>query len=481
MSDMARRAIKALPRLSGSTSPAPPDEPPSPRLVVEVRAPAAVLRNCGPDTWRVLADGLRGYCRDLRVDAVVETTAAVDRSDQVSVSLNGRPLALAASDDVTRASAPGVELCHIALRGMAHRLPLLLGDGAADWARQLLALGCALPPADTSPRTSDLDAEDLFRRGAPREIFLEVSPDTMRRTGDARAVPRLREREFEKRGVRYPDIRLQLADTATDTLTLRLNDVTLPPLPLPPDADWPDAVGAVGDELAARRHWFVRSDQVERTLTDDFGFLVPELVSATLRAFTVEEVTACFRELVWSGRRIRNVPRILWLMLEEGDTHATTDRLRLSESPLTPRGRHQPGSSLDPVVLAARVRKMAAEESWRLGNYRFPQRSVRLERGLEERLLGSTGDAVATTEWDIVRTLAAAPEAERIVTHTIEAIRGVREAAAPLARRLRVMASQELPPDVDVESFTTLAAPARSRLSSQRVPHRTSPDASRRS
>jgi hypothetical protein len=391
---------------------------------------------------------------DLDPELELTTVAAPVGHPDVAVSIGDRPVALVQAEGVARSDRPAEALRDHAMQGALRRLPLLLGaETQPGVAAYLLAVGCA-PPRGATPGPPDVEAaERLIEQVAPSEIVVEVAAETMRRVDDAgrRAVAQLREDEFRKRGIRYPDVRVHVTDGPPGTVVIRLNHVTLPLVALPADAEWGHVVGRLGQELAARRHWFVRLAQVDR-LTYDLEYLFPELISAAHRAFSQEEVAACLRELLRCGRRIRNVPRIMWLMLEQGDAHGQADVLRLSESPLTPRGGNRNRAGRDPVVLAARVRKIAAEEAWRLGNFSVPSNIRRLHPSLEERLT----DAADGAEWEVVRALAADPKAGRVVTRTIEAIGPVRDAIQALDRPPRVMASQELPPDIDLDQFQVL-------------------------
>lgn len=471
MSELTRRAIRALPRLAVPSTSGGPDRSRTTRVVV--RAPQDLLDRHGDEAAAILTDALHRLCRELGVDTVPTTTTegAPSRHPEVAISVDGRPVALVPADELASSGRPVDALrCHV-LHGVLRRLPLLARPEAGRGVAAVLSVGCALPRPPLGhvgpPQVADLQAaERVIDERAAQDVVLQVPPDAMRRVDDAglRAVADFRETEFRKRGIRYPDVRVELGEEGSGTMTVRLNDVTLPPIALPDDAGWAYVAGRLGREMALRRHWFVRVGQVDRLLNDDLEYLFPELVAATRSAFSQEEVAACLRELLRSGRRIRNLPRIMWLMLEQGDAHGGADMLRLSESPLTPTGGSRRGATRDPVVLAARVRKIAAEEAWRLGNHSLPAAVRRLPADLEERLVGAAGrPGVGAAEWQAVRALQSEPAVERLVTRTIEAIGPVRDAVSALDRPIRVLASQELPPDVDVDRFAVVGEGGRSR------------------
>ena len=99
-----------------------------------------------------------------------------------------------------------------------------------------------------------------------------------------------------------------------------------------------------------------------------------------------------------------------------------------------------------------------------MGNYRLPRHAVRLDPGIEDRLLAEDGpDDFADAEWAAVRAVAAAPVTEHVVTRTVEALARVRDALQAIDPMPRVMTSHELPPDVDIDALPVLTDPVGSR------------------
>jgi hypothetical protein len=251
-----------------------------------------------------------------------------------------------------------------------------------------------------------------------------------------------------------------LIDDRPGSVRLRLNDVTLPVHQLGAEAGWTDVVRHLGAELAGRRHWFVRMRDVARVLDDDLVYVFPDLLAVAEANYSRAQVTACMRELVRCGRRMRNLPRILWLLVEAGGSPAGSDIVRLAESPLLPKTRHQPPAGRDPLLQAVRVRKIAAEEDWRLGTYRARRHAIRLAPQIEERLVTDGAPAaLARAEWAAVRAVATAPGAERVITRTVEALGPVRDALQAIEKAPRVVTSHELPPDADVGAYPVVTDP----------------------
>ncbi|MGC4110418.1 MAG: hypothetical protein QM747_08360 [Nocardioides sp.] len=461
MTELARRALRAIPRVSRPTTSPRPSET-SHHAVLEIGVPATLDGRLVGDLGTLqalLVTDLRGLCLQLGIRTEIGVVTTAESGPDVVVSIDRRPVALIPASALEDAEHPVELVRREALGGVVRRLPLLLGTSdISGVSAYLLGVGCALPQSQGRVGDSVEAAEGLISMTAPRQIVLTVSAETLRRVDEhsVDAVARLRESEFREYGVVYPDVQVELADTAPGAVSLRLNHVDLPLEPLQADADWSAVVQRLGAELTTRRHWFVRVDQVSNLLDTQLRYLYPDLISTAERAFSTEEIASCLRELLRCRRRIRNLTRILWLMLEQGDAHGAEDMLRLSEAPLTPTGRRRDLAGRDPVVLAARVRKIAAEENWRLGTYQAPANAVRLPERLERQIVDGRPDSVGAAEWEAVRTLVSQPKTVRVVTRRIESIGPVRDALQALPNPPRVIASQELPPSVDVDALTVV-------------------------
>jgi hypothetical protein len=464
MTQLARRLLDAL---QGRTvTPSEQDSVPSnPPMHVTIDLSDSLYAACADD----LTDLLRGRLSvllaefGLERESVITTDKAGPEATAATVSIDLRPVARLRSEHLTPEDAAETLLTGVMSR-ILRRLPLLAGSAVSgrSTAAYLMALGCRAP-AGTAVDAFDVDAaEQLLDDRTGEEIVLELAASTMRRLdrAAASAMVELRETEFRKRGMVYPDVRVVLTDDRPGSMRLRLNDVTLPVHQLGEESGWTDVVQRVGTELAGRRHWFVRMGHVRRVFDEDLEYVFPDLVAVAEANYSHAQVTACMRELVRSGRRMRNFPRILWLLVEAGGSPAGSDILRISESPLLPKARHRPPADRDPIVQAVRVRKLAAEEDWRLGTYRARKHAVRLAPDIEERLVAdSPADALGRAEWAAVRALAAAPGAERVVTRTVAALGPVRDALQALENVPRVVASHELPPDADLSVLPVLTDP----------------------
>jgi hypothetical protein len=435
---LQKRAVTPAPKpVSGSVS----GEPMNVEIHLPDSLPSAVADDLKEELRRYLSALLSQFGLDR--DPVIIAAAGSDPTE-ATLSIDRRPVAHLRTDhlrpeDVAESLYDGV------MSRILRRLSLL-ADPSTDprsTSAYLMMLGCRVPPGTAADSFDVEAAEGLIDDRPDDHIALEVAAPTMRRLhGDeARAMVELRTAEFRERGVVYPDVRVEPTDDLPGSVRLRLNDVTLPVRRLGEHAGWTDVVHSLHAELAARRHWFVRMRQVRDLMDKDLVYVLPDLVAVAEANFTRAQITACVRELVRAGRRMRNVPRILWLMLEAGGGFpAKSDILRLSESPLLPKVRHRPSASPDPVVQAVRVRKLAAEEEWRLGNYRPLTQAVRLHPDIERRLLAKDGlEALARAEWP------------------------VRAALQAVEKVPRVVASHELPPDADLQALPILSDPEQDR------------------
>lgn len=467
MTELNRRLPDSRQGRAVTPAPEPITPPMSDQPVrVGIRLPDSLHAACTDN----LTDSLHAHLAALLSDLGLHRTLAITTQraghsgTAASMTIDQRPVAYLRTEQLRPEDAAEQLLNGIMCRILA-RLPLLAGPGvgARSAAAYLMALGCRAPVGAAVDAIDAVDsdaAEQLIETRTDEEIVLEVAAPTMRRVeGAARAMAELRETEFRKQGVIYPDIRVVLTDDRPGSVRLRLNDVTLPVRQLGEDAGWIDVVRHIGTELAARRHWFVRMRDVARVMDEDLVYAFPDLVAVIEANYSDAQVTACVRELVRGGR-MRNFPRVLWLLIEAGGTSAGSDILRMSESPLLPKARHRPPAEHDPILQAVRVRKLAVEEDWRLGNYQAPEHVVRLAAGIEERLVaGGPPDALAVAEWAAVRAFATAPQAERVITRTVEAVGPVRDALEAVENVPRVRASHELPPDADVKALPVLTDP----------------------
>lgn len=476
MTDLPKRLVQTLQRRRRAAETWPRRGIPGGPMDVAIHLPGGVPSTVADDLCTTLDEQLHVMLSALGIDRTptITTSAAPAGATHATVSIDQRPVAHLGPDELRPEDPSEVSASHHVVSRVQRRLPLLGGCGIAprSTAAYLMLVGCRITPDTPVDRLYVEDAEQRISDRSDEHIVLWVAVETMRPGAgadaasvyaDAAAVAELRDAEFERSGVIYPDIRVELTDAPPGVVRLQLNDVRLPERNLGNDAGWADVVAHVRRELASRRHWFVRMHHIVRHLTQDLRYVLPELVAVSEENYPLAQIAACMRELVQSGRRMRNIARILWLLLEAGGPPAGRDILRISEAPLLPKVRRRAEAAVaadDPIVQAIRVRKLAAEEDWQHGNHRPLQHPVRLAADIEDRLLASNDiEALARAEWAAVRALSTKPEARYVVTRSVHALAPVRAALQAVERVPRVVASHELPPDSNVAAVPILSDP----------------------
>jgi len=434
--------------------------------VVTVRVPAAWkdFDHAGFDDAMRSLIGDRAAEFGLKSRPVVTTTT--QDSPALAVSVNRRPVVFWTPTDSVRPDDPQA-VKDLVGGFLLRRLSLLLDgpSGADSVVRGYLTDLGIRPPSGTyagrpSPGAIAEAGEELVEQLAPHEVVVAASAQTLRRTRDPLPddLIRLRTRLFGRTGVRFPDVRLTPTSEPPGTVRIRLNNVEFPIARLGAEAGWREVVGCLEQAISAHAHWFVRLSQVGASL-DTLGYVLPDLSAASEGSYPRSLLTACLREMVRSGESIRNLPRLLWLLLELGSSSAGEDRVRLAESPLLPMDRYAAPAVRNPVVLASRLRKILTEESWRTEGSGGLGRMGRLPAEVEDALVEAPEGALADHEWLAVRLTAGQEQPEVLVTRTIRAIARVRAALQALPRPPKVVASYELPPDVDL---TAVVVPERS-------------------
>ncbi|GAA4605127.1 hypothetical protein BJY16_005262 [Actinoplanes octamycinicus] len=291
--------------------------------------------------------------------------------------------------------------------------------------------------------------ERLVDALAPREIVVHASAATARELTAAGAdLTPLRQDLFRRTGLEFPDVRLQFAELPPGRVRLRLNDVTVGEPDLPQSAGWDALTDLLRRELYEHRAWFVRTSEVKESLIT-VGDIVPDMVELIEDCYPLETVSACLRILSADTEAMRNLPRLLWLMLEAGSSTADPDVVRLAETPLLSRpARRHLG---DPEILAAEIRQRLDEDKWRLGSDTDRPRLIRLPARLEEQLSHSGGrGAAGRTARTFLRQVGTGPAV--VVTRTAAAVGPARAmlAATPAAPAVKWV--NEIPPAVALPS-----------------------------
>jgi hypothetical protein len=482
---MAKNMFRIVRRHPGRAPSPPPDPLPSiaaMNLTVQVTAgiTGAAITQLESGLQRAITDLARslGVVRGVSI----EVTRPGVGENTVAVWVEGRPLAVGLA---AGSGLPAGDWARNLVSSVAHallrrpsmlldaplaeqhaaRLQASMSDDRRDSYRgvpaYLLDSGISLPGngqlnAPPGLRQCDSGAEigELLIDGlAPPEIVVEIAEATLRNTpaDAAAALVGAREGLYAQTGVQFPDVQIVPADQPSSVVAVRLNQVRLPEFRVAEESGWQGVVPALSGILRAFAPWFLRVSDVRATRTQ-LGDVLPDLISLSRSLYPDPLLSACLRSLMVHGDSIRNLPRILWLLLEAGAIGPADDRVRLAESPHLPSAGTAPVVQRDPELLASALRKVVAEEAWRVGAPGPADPCVCLPPEVERSLIEpADADALAHTELRAVAMLSSLDRPFQVAAHSALALRPLRYALLALPEPPRVVASQELPPDTEIQ------------------------------
>lgn len=424
MTELARGVLRELRRRADQL--VPPAEP-SPRpATVQVRLRAGVAAG---STVADVEAVINRHRRELGLAPLPVAIGPSQPDTAAKISLHGRPLAVAKDD------ARVVDEIDRILR----RAPGLLLE---DWTS---AVGVTLSAAELADCGHDVSA--VPSTGAaeppPERLRLEVPLDVLRRVnpGDDELVVGMRARLHERTGVLLPDLDLAVAHGAelarahdADGVRLWVNDVRVARSAAPADS-LEEVVDWATDELSDRAAWLVSESATEEEL-NALALRSPRLEEAMRSAYSLRDLTRCLRELVTGGDSVRNLARIVWLLVERAADRAQD----LAEGQ----------AAVDPVVLASAVRQRRNSDNW-TGRVPTPQGPwLPLDEKVETALLDPDPARVGWSMWSVAE---AVTRTDRPSTVVVE-----KAAAIPMARRAMQAAGVAGPPRVVASAEVTLGA-----------------------
>lgn len=445
MTELARGLLRELRRRADQL--VPPAEPPRKPATVQVRLRAGAAAG---STVADLEAVINRHRRELGLAPLPVATGPSQPDTAAKISLHGRPLAVA-RDDARVVDEVDRILC---------RAPGLLLE---DWTS---AVGVTLSAAELADGGHDVSAVPStgVSEPPPARLRLEVPLDVLRRVnpGDDELVVTMRARLHERTGVLLPDLDLAVAERAVahdaglaaaheadgadahgadgtdahgaDGVRLWVNDVRVACSAAPADTlaavvDW------ATDELSARAAWLVSESATEEEL-NALALRSPRLEEALRSAYSVRDLTRCLRELVTGGDSVRNLARIVWLLVERAADRAQD----LAEGQ----------AAVDPVVLASAVRQRRNADNW-TGRVPTPQGPwLPLDEKVETALLDPDPARVGWAMWSVAE---AVVRTDRVPTVVVE-----KAAAIPMARRAMQAAGVAGPPRVVASAEVTLDA-----------------------
>jgi hypothetical protein len=169
---------------------------------------------------------------------------------------------------------------------------------------------------------------------------------------------------------------------------------------------------------------------------------LPDLVAIVTRCHPDALVAACLRELLRSGASVRNLARIIWLLVQV-DPETGPDRVSIGEPLLLPAPARAGWITSDPVTLAARIRAEAAEDL--VATQVADTDVVRLAWEIERELLDADDAAArAAAERQVVAAMPVRNPPRQIVVRSVRALPLVRGVVRVLPDVPRVVSAEEL-------------------------------------
>jgi hypothetical protein len=489
VTEMARDVLRVFRRRPEGAAPRAAQLPPGVAMEFEVRIPAGIAGSAITQLESGLHRAVTDRASALGVErgVTVHVTPSEAAGPTVAVWVAGRPLVVGLPAASGLPGAPGARaedwapnvvsaVDHALLRRLsflldapltqqhAARLQARLSDDRRDSYRgvpgYLLDNGISLAETDRLDdipglRQCDTAAEIgelLIDRLAPAEIVVEVAEVALGGTPaeGAAALVGAREALYAQTGLQFPDVRIVPTDEPPSVVRIQLNHVRLPEVRLAEASGWQDVVHALRAILAAFARWFLRVTSVGAARSQ-LADALPDLISLSRSLYPEPLLSACLRSLMVHGDSTRNLPRILWLLLEAGTVGTSSDLVKLTESPHLPSAGIAPVVRRDPELLACALRMQIAEEAWRVGVADPRDPCVCLPIDVENALIQPADtNALAEAERRAVEMVRVTKPPFRVVAHSASGLQPLQYALQALPEPPRVVASQELPPDTEL-------------------------------
>ncbi|MGW4060843.1 hypothetical protein ACWEGE_21340 [Amycolatopsis sp. NPDC004747] len=414
-----------------------------------------------------LADVFARTARELGIDREIHVLVQrrIDDLAVVEVSADQRPVAIFSSP-LGAAGWPAA-VCASTRDALLRRARVLLDGETAQRAGRLLSGAVTDEPGGNIRRTLEylLDngvslarlgsgppferpfspceaAELLINSVAPRDVRIDLPEPALRRTTEEQrnSLVDFRIAAHDECGARFPDLVITSHDVAPDEVRIRLNDVLVPRSTTGDPATFSDVVAASAPSLTEHAAWLLRMDDVEAQRSE-LDAAIPELGRLSRTQVPTWLLCACLRSLLANADSVRNLPRIVWLLLEFEVPRDGADEVVLPK-PAT----EGLAGTTDPEALASTVRRLIAYEAWAGGESLDDDAMTSVPIEWEAALVNAGDDLLGPAEWQIARAAFAADRPATVVAHTVAAIGPLRQALRALPEPPRVIASQELPP-----------------------------------
>ena len=458
-SSVARRSRLTLSRATVQAT--------SPSLRVLVRMPSPLLEQ-GRGVSRSLGAVFEKTCGRVGLPRTAKVETAVSASGAWEVFADDRPVAIFPGGPAAGTVDAVVEATHWAL---LRRLPVLLHD--ADVSRLSPALGitesdrsrevleyvlsngvslehlAALPARPWLDELRAADVAEALLAQLPASVSVSVPESILSGLvdSDLDAVVDVRHGLLLRLGAGFPDLELSIEGGPEARTRLFLNDVEGPWVQMAEGSDWRALVSTLEGLLLDHASWFIRiADLVDgkRRVANLFH----DLVEISDLNVSEAELTACVRCLLANHDSVRNLPRVLWHLIEASQRSGGVDEVLLAEPHMITPEQSTRSLHAHPELSASEVRRGVAYEDWSGGGAREPSPAVSLPLVAENELVAAADSrALGVAEWQVLRATYEHGDVEIVAAHDPVAIRRLRQALYCLPDPPRVIATRELPPD----------------------------------
>jgi hypothetical protein len=323
-----------------------------------------------------------------------ESTLAVTAATSIRLAIEHDPSILLGQLQrellVANARAAGIYELDGHVLGMVLEQIVAHGFAIGD----LAALRAALDKHVGLVHTAGELAEVAMHAMAEPSIEIRLSETTLRTAtlhGMRRnAFVEMRRRMFRDLGVTFPDIKVTIdAEVQTRAAVVRLNDVRGVPRPLSGEAGVASIVTLLEQRLRAHPSWFVSLSEVYRTI-EDLKLALPDLVAAVQGRYGEPKLSLFGRTFVEERVPVRNVARLMVLLLDAPPPSTGHDLVRLAE----PSRRTDQRERLGARGLVSHTRKQINEEAARFRPGLETVEHTRLPAELDAALTAVPSDGI---------------------------------------------------------------------------------------
>jgi hypothetical protein len=407
-------------------------------------------------------------CEQIGLPRGAKVETAVSETGAFEVFADDRPVTIFPGGPPADPVESVVEATHWAL---LRRLPILLHD--ADVTRLSPALRIEKPErsrevleyvlsngvslarlAELTPRTwpdeiRTADVAEALLDQLPASINVAVPESILSGLvdSDLDAVGHVRRDLLHRLGAGFPDLKFSIERGPVTRTQLFLNDVEGPWVRMAAGSDWRSLVSTLEGLLLDHASWFVRAAHLAEEKTR-VANLFYDLVEISDLNVSDAELTACVRCLLANRDSVRNLPRVLWQLIEASQDSGRVDEVVLAEPHMITPEQSTRSLHPHPELSATEVRRGIAYEDWTGGVVGQPTTTVSLPLEAETAVVDAADPStLGAAEWRVLRAVFGHGKVEVVAARAPVAITRLRQVMYCLPDPPRVIATRELPPD----------------------------------